>query len=70
LGANLPLQANCERFVTGDDKQIHITLNWQVQIKVPLVAGMLEKHAEGEIRKFSDVEIQIVEDELKKNLSA
>lgn len=70
LGANLPLQANCERFVTGDDKQIHIILNWQVQIKVPLVAGMLEKHAEGEIRKFSDVEIQIVEDELKKNLSA
>ena len=70
LGANLPLQANCERFVTGDDTQIHITLNWQVQIKVPLVASMLEKHAEGEIRKFSDVEIQIVEDELKKNLSA
>ncbi|WP_407308461.1 DUF2505 family protein [Acinetobacter sp.] len=70
LGANLPLQANCERSVTGDEKQIHITLNWQVQIKVPLVAGMLEKHAEGEIRKFSDLEIQIVEDELKRNLSA
>ena len=69
LGANLPLEANCERSVTGDDQQIHIILNWQVKVKVPLVAGMLEKHAEGEIRKFSDVEIQIVEDELKKNLS-
>lgn len=30
---------------------------------------MLEKHAEGEIRKFSHLEIQIVEDELKKNLA-
>ncbi|TCH62908.1 DUF2505 family protein [Acinetobacter sp. ANC 4862] len=70
LGANLPLHANCERSVTGDDLQIHITLNWQVKIKVPLIAGMLEKHAEGEIRKFSDLEIQIVEDELKKNCSA
>ena len=70
LGANLPLEANCERLVTGNEQQIHITLNWHVKVKVPLVAGMLEKHAEGEIRKFSDLEIQIVEDELKKNLSA
>ena len=37
LGANLPLVASCERAVTGDDRQIHITLNWQVKIKVPLV---------------------------------
>lgn len=70
LGANVPLVANCERSVTGDDQQIHLTLNWEVKVKVPLVAGMLERHAESEIRKFSDVEIQIVEDELRKNLSA
>jgi len=37
---------------------------------VPLIGGMLEKHAEGEIRKFSDIEIEIVEDELRKNLQA
>jgi hypothetical protein len=37
-------------------------------VKVPLIGGMLEKHAEGEIRKFSQLEIEIVEDELKKNL--
>ena len=48
MGANLPLVASCERSVTGDDQKIHITLNWQGKIKVPLVAGMLEKHAEGE----------------------
>ena len=69
LGANLPLEANCNRSITGDADKIHISLNWQVKVKVPLVAGMLEKHAEGEIRKFSHLEIQIVEDELKKNLA-
>ncbi|MFH7764834.1 DUF2505 family protein [Acinetobacter sp. BSP-28] len=70
LGANVPLEADCERLVTGDEQQIHISLNWHVKIKIPLIAGMLERHAETEIRKFSQLEIQIVEDELKKNLLA
>ena len=68
LGANLPLEASCERFVTGDDQKIHIKLDWSVKVKVPLIGGILERHAEGEIRRFSDIEIEIVEDELKKNL--
>lgn len=69
LGANLPLEASCLRTVTGNDQQINIKLDWQVKVKVPLIGGLLEKHAEGEIRKFSDIEINIVEDELKKNLA-
>jgi hypothetical protein len=70
LGANLPIEARCQRFVTGDDKQIQFQLDWTVKVKVPLLGGMLEKHAEGEIRKFSEIEIDLVEDELRKNLSA
>ncbi len=66
LQANLPFDASCQRSITGDDNQLNITLDWQVKVKVPLISGMLEKHAEGEIRKFSDIEIEIVEDELKK----
>nr|WP_174506547.1 DUF2505 family protein [Acinetobacter sp. Marseille-Q1620] len=69
LGANLPLEASCDRFVTGDDQQIHISLAWLVKVKVPLVSGMLERHAEGEIRKFSEIEIAIVEDEIRKQLN-
>lgn len=69
LGANLPLEANCQRAITGNEQQLNIQLDWQVKVKVPLIGGILEKHAEGEIRKFSDIEINIVEDELKKNLS-
>lgn len=66
LQANLPFDASCQRSITGDEDQLIITLDWQVKVKVPLIGGMLEKHAEGEIRKFSDIEIEIVEDELKK----
>ena len=70
LDPNLPLEANCQRSVTGDDSQINFQLEWTVKVKVPLIGGMLEKHAEGEIRRFSQLEIEIVEDELRKNLSA
>ena len=68
LGANLPLEAKAERKVTGNGNQVDFALTWTVKVKVPLIGGMLEKHAEGEIRKFSQLEIEIVEDELKKNL--
>lgn len=68
LGANLPLEATSHRTVTGDSQKIEITLVWTVKVKVPLVSGMLERHAEGEIRKFSQLEIEIVADELKKHL--
>ena len=68
LGANVPLEAYCERSVRGDAESITVQLDWHVKVKVPLIGGILEKHAEGEVRKFSDIEIEIVEDELKKNL--
>jgi hypothetical protein len=68
LGANLPLEAKAERKVTGNSEKVDISLTWNVKVKVPLIGGMLEKHAEGEIRKFSQLEIEIVEDELKKQL--
>jgi len=68
LGANLPLEAKAERKVTGNSEKVEIALTWNVNVKVPLIGGMLERHAEGEIRKFSQLEIEIVEEELKKNL--
>lgn len=68
LGANLPLEAKAERSVSGNSEKLDITLTWTVKVHVPLVGGFLEKHAEGEIRKFSQLEIEIVEDELKKHL--
>ena len=54
--------------VTGNSNQVDITLTWTVKVKVPLIGGMLEKHAEGEIRKFSQLEIEIVEDEFSRKV--
>lgn len=70
LDPNLPLEAHCQRSVTGDASQIKFQLEWTVKVKVPLIGGMLEKHAEGEIRRVSQLEIEIVADELRKNLQA
>lgn len=70
LDPNLPLEARCQRQVTGDASQIQFQLEWTVKVKVPLIGGLLEKHAEAEIRRFSQLELEIVEDELRKNLSA
>ena len=70
LGANLPLEAKGERNVTGDSNKLDVAMLWTVKVKVPLVGGMLEKHAEGEIRRFTQVELKIIEEEAKKKLQA
>ena len=70
LDPNLPLEASCKRCVTGDASQVSFNLDWTVKVKVPLIGALLEKHAEGEIRRFSQLEIEIVEEELRKNLHA
>lgn len=70
LGANLPLEAKGERHVTGDSNKLDVAMLWTVKVKVPLVGGMLEKHAEGEIRRFTQVELEIIEEEAKKKLQA
>ncbi len=70
LGANLPLEAKGERNVTGDSNKLDVAMLWTVKVKVPLVGGMLEKHAEGEIRRFTQVELEIIEEEAKKKLQA
>lgn len=70
LGANLPIEAHCDRHVTGSAQHVEFHLEWSVKVKVPLVGGLLEKHAEGEIRKFSAIEIHIIEDEIRKSLAA
>lgn len=70
LGANLPLRARAKRSVTGNEQKIDIQLDWEIKVNVPLIGGMLEKHAEGEVRKFTDIEVAIVEDEIKKKIAS
>lgn len=62
LGSNsIPLQAHCDRKIQGDANQLTFTMSWEVKVKVPLIGGLLEKHAEGEVRKFTALELEIIE---------
>lgn len=69
LGSNsIPLEAQCVRKVEDGGDSINFTMNWEVKVKVPLIGGLLEKHAEGEVRKFTALELSIIEDQAKKYL--
>lgn len=70
LETNLPVEASCKRVVTGSDQQIEILVNWTVTAKIPFVGDKVEKHAEGEIRKFSLLELKIIEEEVKARINA
>lgn len=66
LKANVPFHASCQRVVTGDEQQILVQSDWTLHIKAPFFRGMLERHAEGELRRYSEIEVCILEDELKR----
>lgn len=70
LDTSLPVEANCKRVVTGSEQQIEVLINWTVNAKIPFVSDKVEKHAEGEIRKFSQLELQIIEEEVKARINA
>lgn len=38
--------------------------DWEVDVHVPLVHGILARHAEGEIRRFNQIELDIIQQEL------
>ena len=66
LGSNsLPLVAHCERQFKANGNQLNFSMDWEVKIKVPLIGGMLEKHAEGEVRRFTALELEIIERQAK-----
>ena len=58
---SIPLQAHCDRKIEGGANQLTFTMTWEIKVKVPLIGGLLEKHAEGEVRKFTALELAIIE---------
>ena len=70
LGSNsLPLVAHCDRKIEANGNQLNFTMHWEIKIKVPLIGGMLEKHAEGEVRKFTALELEVIEKQAKAYLN-
>lgn len=69
LDANFPLKATGKRSVTGGSNQVNVEIDWEIKVSIPLIGGFLEKHAEGEIRRFSEIEINIINEEIKEILA-
>lgn len=71
LGSNnIPLEAHCERTIEAvSATQLNFSMTWDVKVKVPLLGGLLEKHAEGEVRRFTALELSIIEEQAKAYLA-
>ncbi len=68
LRGNFPFIATGVRHISGNDQAVTIRADWQIQVKIPLIGGLIEKHAEGEVRRFTTIEVSVVEAEIKKYL--
>ncbi|MEE9901409.1 MAG: DUF2505 family protein [Acinetobacter haemolyticus] len=64
---NMPSSFNNQARYSIENGKLTITVDWEVKVNVPLIGNMLAKHAESEIRRFSDIELKIVCDEIKSN---
>ena len=62
---NMPSSFRNHMRVTEENGNLMITVDWEVKVSVPLIGGMLARHAESEIRRFSDIELQVVRDEIQ-----
>lgn len=51
--------------LTEENGKLFITVDWEVNVNVPLIGNILAKHAEAEIRRFSKIELEIVRNELQ-----
>lgn len=67
---NMPGEFHSRTVMKHDANGIHIHQDWEVIIRVPLIHNLLAKHAEAEIRRFRDIELDIIRDELGKAFQA
>ncbi|MEN4984086.1 DUF2505 family protein [Acinetobacter modestus] len=62
---NMPSSFKNLARLTEENGKLFITVDWEVNVNVPLIGKMLAKHAESEIRRFSNIEIEIVRNEIQ-----
>ncbi len=62
---NMPSSFRNFTRLTEEDGNLVISVDWEVKVTVPLIGGILARHAESEIRRFSDIELQVVRDEIQ-----
>lgn len=63
---NMPAEFRCRGSIVKDGANMVFKQEWEVDVRVPLIHGVLSRHAEEEIRRFNEIESVIFQDLLKK----
>lgn len=58
---NMPAAFRCQLVLREANGQLVAHQDWEVDVHVPLVHGILAKHAEAEIRRFNQIEMQVLQ---------
>lgn len=66
---NLPAEFRVTARLQPDSSTTLATFDWEVDVNIPLVRGFLEKHAEGEIRRFNQLEIEVVQEVIRSRMA-
>lgn len=62
---NLPAAFRCQTRIRESGSSVLIKHDWEVDIHVPLIHGILARHAETEIRRFNQIELDVIRDEVR-----
>lgn len=66
---NLPAEFRVTARLTQEGRRILVNFDWEVDVDIPLVRGFLEKHAEGEIRRFNRLELEVVQQVIRERMA-
>lgn len=65
---NMPAEFSCATRIAEADGSVIVIQAWEVKVNVPLIHGILARHAEAEIRRFNAIEIAVIEQEVMSRL--
>ena len=53
---NMPAEFRCRGSIVEQGQQVFFKQDWEVDVRIPLIHGVLSRHAEEEIRRFNKIE--------------
>lgn len=57
---NMPAEFRCTIRIVEHEGHVVADHDWEVDVHVPLIHGVLARHAESEIRRFNQIEIDVI----------
>lgn len=65
---NMPAEFRCRGSIVEQGQQLFFKQEWEVDVRIPLIHGVLSRHAEEEIRRFNAIESEVFKQTLPKYL--